>query len=473
MPPPSDRRSTPEPRIDDDELAGFEKSLLFVDDLTGLYNRRFLTHLFADRWDDLTGPSERLSLVIIDLDLFKDVNDTYGHLAGDHVLQEIGELLKQHFRRRDFVIRYGGDEFVIVLPGADRAEARTLARRTREAMAAHRFVVRETAEPIAVPLSFSLGAASYPEDGDNGEEVLAAADRRLYADKRQRQVGGPYRRFKTAALGAVLVAALVVGIFTLSRSPATPEDGSGGSEQVGTGATSSVEAEPREQILELQAELEAVPVEHPPTRDVYADYEARIRRLEARIVELQTELEQRPEPPPAPEGEGSAEVDSPRSDDRPTSESGTATRDDKPDSEAPPPSTLEDGDSAGSPAAGSPAAGSPAAGSPAAEIPAAEIPAAPADASPAIVRPSPISSVNARYPAAAVRLRREAVVLVQVLVDADGRARRAEVVGKRAGLGFDEAASTAALRAVYRPGTRDGEAVEMPTLVKVEFKLRD
>ena len=308
MPTAGDRRSTPEPRIAEDELAGFEKSLLFVDDLTGLFNRRFLSHLFADRWSDLTGPSERLSVVIIDLDLFKDVNDTYGHLAGDQVLQKIGELLKQHFRRRDFVIRYGGDEFVIVLPGADQAKARALARRTREAMAAERFTVGETAESIAVPLSFSLGAASYPEDGDRGEEVLAAADRRLYADKHQRQVasreaGPPYRRFRGAALGAVLVAALIAGVVTFRRGPepaASPEDGPGRAPQVGTSSTSSVEAELRERILELQAELETVPVEHPPTRDVFAEYEARIRQLEARIRELQAELENRPRPSPPP-----------------------------------------------------------------------------------------------------------------------------------------------------------------------------
>ena len=300
VPPASDRRSTPEPRIDEDELAGFEKSLLFVDDLTGLYNRRFLSHLFADRWSDLTGPSERLSLVIIDLDLFKDVNDTYGHLAGDQVLQKVGELLKQHFRRRDFVIRYGGDEFVIVLPGADRATAGALARRTREAMAAERFTVGESAEPIAVPLSFSLGAASYPEDGDRGEQVLAAADRRLYADKHRRQGASrearpPFRRFRGAALGLALVAALIAGVVTLRRGPA---DGPGGAPQVGAGSTSSVETELRARILELQAELETVPVEHPPTRDVYARYEARIRELEARILELQAELESRPRPPP-------------------------------------------------------------------------------------------------------------------------------------------------------------------------------
>ncbi len=453
VPPPSDRRSTPEPRIDDDELAGFEKSLLFVDDLTGLYNRRFLSHLFADRWDDLTGPSERLSLVIIDLDLFKDVNDTYGHLAGDHVLQEIGELLKQHFRRRDFVIRYGGDEFVIVLPGADRAEARTLARRTREAMAAHRFTVRETAEPIAVPLSFSLGTASYPEDGDHGEGALAAADRRLYADKRKRQGASSGRRLRGAALGVALLAALVAGVFTLNRGPepGIPEDG-----PEGTGATSSVEAELRERILELQAELETVPVEHPPTRDVYTDYEEQIRELESRIVELQTELEKRPRP--APPQDENPRSDVPRSgapaiDDRPTDETKAEAGVEKPDSGASPSGEMDGDGSAASLAAAAPPPAGP----------------APAD----IVRPSPISSVNARYPAAAVRLRREAVVLVRVLVDAGGQARRAEVVGKRAGLGFDEAASTAALGAVYRPGTRDGEAVEMETLLKVEFKLRD
>lgn len=158
--------------------------LVYTDDLTGLRNRRFLYRLFGEGWGEVTEAGAELSLAIVDLDYFKQVNDTHGHLTGDLVLAETGALIEGLLGGEDRAIRYGGDEFVLVLPSRSKTESGELVERLRHAMADKEFVSKEEQQPLDVVLSFSIGVATFPEDGTSGEELMAAADKALYASKK-------------------------------------------------------------------------------------------------------------------------------------------------------------------------------------------------------------------------------------------------------------------------------------------------
>ncbi|MCI3948279.1 MAG: diguanylate cyclase [Acidimicrobiales bacterium] len=144
------------------------------DGLTGLVNRRVFDEALgwsvaaAQRRDD------PLSLVLLDLDHFKAVNDGQGHLRGDEVLRAVGRALERACRSADVAARYGGDEFAVLLPGCPREAARTTAERLREAVTAEVTVARVTA---------SAGVATLPDDAGDGEQLVAAADRALYRAK--------------------------------------------------------------------------------------------------------------------------------------------------------------------------------------------------------------------------------------------------------------------------------------------------
>lgn len=108
-----------------------------------------------------------------DLDGFKCYNDKYGHLAGDDVLKRVGELLRGSLRPTDAAFRYGGDEFVIIIPGADESAVGAICDRIK------RLLLRE------IGVSISFGSAFFPEDGDTVEKVIGVADKELYGAKRK------------------------------------------------------------------------------------------------------------------------------------------------------------------------------------------------------------------------------------------------------------------------------------------------
>ena len=112
--PPADRRLTPAAPLRRQDFAHADPKLAYEDPLTGLHNRRLLDHLLDQRWPDLLGVHDELALVVLDLDRFKGINDRYGHLIGDQVLTVAARVLRESFREEDFLIRYGGDEFVHV-----------------------------------------------------------------------------------------------------------------------------------------------------------------------------------------------------------------------------------------------------------------------------------------------------------------------------------------------------------------------
>jgi diguanylate cyclase (GGDEF)-like protein len=151
------------------------------DALTGLYNRRYLEEVM-DREVRRAGRGQQsLSLLMLDLDHFKQFNDTYGHDAGDTVLREAATLLLKNVRAEDFVCRFGGEEFVVILPTADQAGARSRAERLRTKM--KETTVMHQGKSLGI-VTFSLGVATFPENGTSPKELMAAADAALYEAKR-------------------------------------------------------------------------------------------------------------------------------------------------------------------------------------------------------------------------------------------------------------------------------------------------
>jgi len=153
------------------------------DALTGLHNRRRLDEVLEAEFLLATENGWPLTISFIDLDGFKRVNDTHGHLAGDAVLISVAHILETHLRRRDFVMRYGGDEFMALLPGTDLESARQVFERLREAIAAQNY---EDAEGAEFRLTVSIGLASHmdgPRRAGSAVELVRAADRALYEAK--------------------------------------------------------------------------------------------------------------------------------------------------------------------------------------------------------------------------------------------------------------------------------------------------
>jgi diguanylate cyclase (GGDEF)-like protein/PAS domain S-box-containing protein len=149
------------------------------DALTGLYNRRFLEDSLSRELELAGRQGLRVSAILADLDHFKAINDRYGHLAGDEVLRVFGRLSKRHCRGGDFFCRYGGEEFLFVLPGMSEETALERAEQLRRAIAETPVMFGATA--IAVTASF--GVAEYPRDGEKDDELIGAADKALYAAK--------------------------------------------------------------------------------------------------------------------------------------------------------------------------------------------------------------------------------------------------------------------------------------------------
>ena len=151
-----------------------------IDELTGLYNRRYL-FLRLDQEIKRTKRKDGVfSLFFLDLDYFKMVNDSFGHIRGDEVLKELGALLKSSLRDSDLAFRYGGDEFVVILPDTEREQAKRVAERIIERVKNYTF----SGEP-PVNISVSIGISVFPYDGVTAESIFKVADHRLYEAKRK------------------------------------------------------------------------------------------------------------------------------------------------------------------------------------------------------------------------------------------------------------------------------------------------
>ncbi|MEV0646742.1 diguanylate cyclase [Phytomonospora sp. NPDC050363] len=159
--------------------------LSLTDPLTGLWNYRYLKVTMDKEVERAHRFGRRTAVIAIDLDRFKDVNDTYGHPVGDQVLIELAARITAQIREVDFAFRYGGEEFVVLLPETDRYGAIPVARRLGEAIRRDPFPLPPTADGTArtVEVTISMGIAIFPDHGETGADVLAAADEALYAAK--------------------------------------------------------------------------------------------------------------------------------------------------------------------------------------------------------------------------------------------------------------------------------------------------
>ena len=204
------------------------QSEALTDALTGAYNRRFLEARLAEELRRAGKLGYPTSLMFIDLDRFKEVNDTYGHDVGDLLLRNVASLLRSELRSVDVVARFGGDEFVIVLPETDRAGSLRVALRLQEALA------RRGLEglPEGADVTFTIGTATSPEDGLRPSDLLVSADSAMLRGKRggrnriemfghevaEAPVPEPPRREETAVLRTLIAALEVRDRYTARHS---------------------------------------------------------------------------------------------------------------------------------------------------------------------------------------------------------------------------------------------------------------
>jgi diguanylate cyclase (GGDEF)-like protein len=151
------------------------------DGLTGVFNKRHFQERLSAEIRRAERDGQGVSLFLLDIDDFKNYNDTNGHVAGDEVLKKMGQLLRGSIREDDVVARYGGEEFVILYPGASKALAYRLAQGLRRAVESHPFAGGEH-QPLGA-VTISGGVASYPQDAPSEVELIRAADHALYQAK--------------------------------------------------------------------------------------------------------------------------------------------------------------------------------------------------------------------------------------------------------------------------------------------------
>lgn len=161
------------------------EELTFIDDLTQVYNYRYLDRRLAEELRIAKRFHVSLSVVYIDMDNFKRVNDEYGHQVGNQVLSQVGEFLSMAARTTDLIGRMGGDEFLLILPNTDRDEAQIVSERIRQRMEQHQFQIGNGR--VINYLRLSMGVASYPMDGEDKDTLIACADQAMY---RAKQTGG-------------------------------------------------------------------------------------------------------------------------------------------------------------------------------------------------------------------------------------------------------------------------------------------
>ena len=162
------------------------RELSMVDDCTGLYNARHMHTLLETEISRAQRDHSCFSLIFFDLDHFKNVNDTHGHLVGSRLLNGVGAVLKANLRTVDWAVRYGGDEFVAILPRAGKEDALMVARRLRKSLNETVFF---RGEKLDLRITASFGLASFPNDATNKDDVIRMADQAMYRVKNSTRDG--------------------------------------------------------------------------------------------------------------------------------------------------------------------------------------------------------------------------------------------------------------------------------------------
>jgi diguanylate cyclase (GGDEF)-like protein len=156
-----------------------------TDFLTGLPNLKSFSKKFEEA---LSKDNSKVSLIVLDLDLFKKINDKYGHQAGNEVLQHMAEVLKNFQKNECTVARYGGEEFVLLLPNVEKIEAGKIAEEIRETIASEEYEISQSIaskDPEILKVTASIGVATYPDDCSQPDELIAVADKAMYIGSKQ------------------------------------------------------------------------------------------------------------------------------------------------------------------------------------------------------------------------------------------------------------------------------------------------
>jgi diguanylate cyclase (GGDEF)-like protein len=151
-----------------------------IDDLTGLYNVRFCNKYLDQFLTTRKQPKGILSLIFLDIDFFKLVDDNYGHLVGSETLRYVGERIRKVVRNDDVVVRYGGDEYIVILPNTDKKTAKVIAERIRKEINQEPFLAFGNKK---FNISVTLGVATYPEDARSRDDIIGKADKAMYEGK--------------------------------------------------------------------------------------------------------------------------------------------------------------------------------------------------------------------------------------------------------------------------------------------------
>ena len=156
--------------------------MAITDALTGLFNRRYMESHLGTLVEQAAARGKPIAVLVVDIDYFKVVNDMHGHDAGDDVLREFALRIRKSIRNIDLACRYGGEEFVIVMPETDVAVATMVAERLRRRIAADPFAIQQGTRTI--PVTISIGVAAMRGKGDSAAAILKRADQALYKAKR-------------------------------------------------------------------------------------------------------------------------------------------------------------------------------------------------------------------------------------------------------------------------------------------------
>ena len=160
----------------------YDKAKFYSDKdvLTKTYNRRYIYVTFPKLRLESDRNRTKLSVLLLDADKLKEINDVYGHKMGDFAIQHITKVLMKQIRKMDLVARWGGDEFIVIAPDTDQSTAQNLAKRIKNEL-------RTKVLPgTNLPVSVSIGFATYPDDGQKLHELLRIADQRMYTQKKSR-----------------------------------------------------------------------------------------------------------------------------------------------------------------------------------------------------------------------------------------------------------------------------------------------